>query len=228
MARLARYLIPVDVVGERGVCVFDYNCVMYDALTTRYTFACPGRGEASVRLSAFREVERLPGAAHPAVFRVRFACACGEDHVGLVSHDDLDWAPLGFGAGNFLNLMTARLEEVGTELGDLAARRIQSGDWPWSFFCYPEERPRPVFPSSFFLLSPGERRERLGLAVRCPACERLSLNLVSREHVDLPFHNDEAVGVVEHVFADDALRTVEEFRAELYSASFDARRLHLH
>ena len=68
---------------------------MYDALTTRYTFACPARGETSVRLSAFREVDRLPGTAHPAVFRVRFACGCGDDHVGLVTHDDLDWAPLG-------------------------------------------------------------------------------------------------------------------------------------
>ena len=97
--------------------------------------------------------------------------------------------------------MTARLEDVETELGDLTARRIESGDWPWSFFCYPEQRPRPVFPSSFFLLAPGGPEERLGLAVRCPACEQVSLNLVSHEHVDLPFHNDEAVGVVEHVFA---------------------------
>ena len=80
---------------------------MYDALTTRYTFACPARGEASVRLSAFREVDRLPGAAHPAVFCVRFACSCGEEHLGLVSHDQLDWAPLGLDDGaTFLNLMT--------------------------------------------------------------------------------------------------------------------------
>ena len=46
-------------------------------------------------LSSFRRLERLPGAAHPAVFRVLFDCPCGEDHLGLVSHDDLDWAPLG-------------------------------------------------------------------------------------------------------------------------------------
>ena len=65
------------------------------------------------------------------------------------------------------------------------------------------------------------------LAVRCPACGRSSLNLVSREHVDVPFVNDREVGVVEHVFGDDAASTVEEFQAELYSASFDARRLNL-
>jgi hypothetical protein len=53
------------------------------------------------------------------------------------------------------------------------------------------------------------------------------VNLVSREHVDLPFHNDPEVGVVEHVFSDDVVRTLEEFRAELYSSSFDIRRLNL-
>jgi hypothetical protein len=101
---------------------------MYDPLTTRYTFACPARGETSVRLSAFREVERLPGAARPAVFRVRFACGCGQEHLGRVPHDQLD-----------------------SELVDLAIRRIKTGEWPWSFFCYREERPRPVFPSFFRL-----------------------------------------------------------------------------
>ena len=198
---------------------------MYDALTTRYTFACPSRGETSVRLSAFRELEELPGASHPAVFHVRFACGCGRDHVGLVSHDELDWAPLGLQAGEFLNLMTARLEPLGSELADLAARRIQGGQWPWSFFCYPEERPRPVFPSFFRLIAPGTALGSIGLAVLCPACFRISINLVSSEHVDLPFHNDAEIGVVEHLFAEDAARTLEEFRGQLYSADFDARRL---
>jgi hypothetical protein len=198
---------------------------MYDALTSRYTFACPSYGETRVTLSAFRRFERLEGTAHPVVFRVLFACPCGEDHDGLVSHDDLDWAPLGLDAGVFLNLMTSRVEPVGIELADLAAARIGAGEWPWTFFCYPEERPRPVFPSSFTVLAPGDGS--LGLAVRCPACQQLSVNLVSREHVDVPFHNDRRVGVVEHVFADDALRTLEAFRGELYSAAFDARRLTL-
>jgi hypothetical protein len=43
----------------------------------------------------------------------------------------------------------------------------------------------------------------------------------------VPFHNDREIGVVEHMFAVDALARVEEFRAELWSASFDARRLAL-
>jgi hypothetical protein len=201
---------------------------MYDVLTTRYTLACPTRGETSVRLSSFRRIERLPGASHPVVYQITFDCPCGEEHPGFVSHDDLDWAPLGLQAGVFLNLMTARLEEVKSELGDLAARRIEAGDWPWSFFCYPEDRPRPVSPSSFRVLAPGSLHAQIGLAVRCPACDRVSVNLVSHEHVDLPFHNDESIGVVEHVFADDALQTLEAFRSELYSAAFDARRLLLH
>jgi hypothetical protein len=198
---------------------------MYDVLTTRYTFACPTRGETSVPLSAFRRIERLAGTAHPVVYQITFECPCGEDHPSFVAHDDLDWAPLGFEPGLFLNLMTSRLEEVRSELGDLAARRIASGDWPWSFFCYPEDRPRPVSPSSFRVLAPGGQRAQIGLAVRCPACDCVSVNLVSHEHVDLPFHNDDSIGVIGHVFAEDTLQTLEAFRAELYSGAFDARRL---
>jgi hypothetical protein len=82
-----------------------------------------------------------------------------------------------------------------------------------------------VFPSSFALLTATDGT--VGLAVRCPSCRRLSLNLVSRPHVDVPFHNDREVGVVEHMFAEDAPATLEEFRAELWSSSFDARRLAL-
>jgi hypothetical protein len=176
-------------------------------------------------LSSFRRLERLPGAAHPAVYRVLFACDCGEEHDGLVSHEELDWAPLGLQGGVFLNLMTAHLDPLDEELSDLAARRIQAGEWPWSFFCYPEDRPRPVFPSAFSLLAPGDGS--LGLAVRCPGCSRTSVNLVTHEHVDVPFHHDGEVGVVEHLFVEDVERTLEEFRAELYSSRFDTRRIGL-
>jgi hypothetical protein len=204
----------------------DHTTDMYDELTTRYTFSCPARGETRIGLSSFRELVRLPGAAHPAVFTVRFSCSCGDEHVGLVSHDELDWAPLGLGAGSFFNLMTARLDDTGVELADLAARRIEAGEWPWLFFCYPEARPRPVFPSAFWLLAP-DGRDSFGLAVRCPACGATSVNIVSRTHVDWPFHHDAEVGVVAHLFEEDALRTLERFREELASSVFDARRLEL-
>jgi hypothetical protein len=199
---------------------------MYDRLTTRYTFACPEHGDTRVALSSFRRLERLPGASHPAVFGVRFECGCGEEHPGLVTHEELDWAPLGLGTSiSFLNLMTARLEALEAELAELAATRIGAGEWPWSFYCYPENQARPVFPSSFFLLAPGQ--SRVGIAVRCPVCSRTSINLVSEQHGALPFHTHEEIGIVEHVLPADAEHIVEEFAAELDSAQFEARRLEL-
>jgi hypothetical protein len=202
-----------------------HNRHMYDGLTGRYTFSCPVRGEVRLPLSDFRVLERLPGACHPAVYKVRFACSCGEDHEGLVTHDELDWAPLAGIDSPFVNLMTAQVEPVADELLDFAATRIRAGEWPWTFFCFPEERPRPVFPSAFRLLSAGA--EQVGLAVACPSCAQTSVNLVSRLHVDVPFFNDPHVGVVEHIFAADRDSTVEAFRAELYSAGFDSRRRRL-
>ena len=201
---------------------------MYDTLTTSYTFSCPVHGETHVRLSRFRRLEELPGAHNPSVFRIEFACGCGGEHPGLVTHDDLDWAPLGIHDGTtFVNLMTSRVEELGSELGDLAATRIKAGEWPWSFFCWPEERPRPVPPSAFRLLAPAASGDRVGVAVCCPVCGRVSVNLVSRAHVDVPFVNDREIGVVEHLFEDDVAATLDAFDAELWSGSFDARRLAL-
>jgi len=179
-----------------------------------------------VRLSAFHRIERLAGAAHPAVYRVEFDCGCGQEHPALVSHDVLDWAPLGLeSSGSFLNLMTARHDDLAEELAGIATARIRAGEWPWSFFCYPEDRPRPVCPSSFNLLASGGGM--VGVAVLCPVCGAVSVNVVSRTHVDVPFANDDRVGVVAHVFAADSLRTLEQFRAELHSAVFDERRLGL-
>ena len=198
---------------------------MYDALTARYTFACPRREQAHVALSSFRLLERLPGATHPAVYEVRFDCSCGDEHPGLVSHEDLDWAPLGAHAGAYVDLMTSHVLDSASELRETAAAHLRAGEWPWSFFCYPEGRARPVFPSAFVGVAPGERW--VGLAVRCPVCGALSVNLVTQAHVDLPFMNDGLIGVVDHVFPDDALRTVEAFRSELASSRFDERRLHL-
>ncbi|MBA2537201.1 MAG: hypothetical protein H0V20_07200 [Actinobacteria bacterium] len=195
---------------------------MYDGLTGRYTFPCPVAGEARVRLSRFRSLERLGGAAHPAVYKVTFACSCGGEHEGLVTHDELDWAPVGADGDPFFNLMTRRLESVGAELLDRAARRIRAGEWPWSFFCYPEGCPRPVFPSAFRALAPAA--EQVGVAVRCPTCARMSVNVVSSRHVDEPFYSDARVAVVEHIFAHDEEATVAAFREELESGSFDARR----
>ena len=197
---------------------------MYDGLTGHYTFSCPEAGEARVRLSSFRTLERLPGASHPVVYKVTFLCRCGSEHEGLVTHDELDWAPLAGADVSFFNLMTQRLEAAELELVERAAQRIRAGEWPWSFFCYPEDRPRPVFPSAFQALAPAE--ERVGLAVRCPSCARLSLNVVTARH-DEPFYSDARVAVVQHVFGHDVEPAVASFREELESAAFDARRREL-
>ena len=103
---------------------------MYDALTSTVHIRVPERGESRVALSAFRTLEPLAGTAHPVVYRIRFACPCGDEHDGLVSHDELDWAPLGLDSGVFLNLMTSRVEPVAAELGELAAARIEAGSGP--------------------------------------------------------------------------------------------------
>jgi hypothetical protein len=199
---------------------------VYDGLTARYTFPCPTREEARVRLSSFRTLERLPGATHPAVYEVRFACTCGEAHVGLVTHDDLDWAPLGLAAAaRFYNVMTGRLEPAAAELADQAAVRIKRGVWPWSFFCFAEDRPRPVFPSAFRIVAPGAGR--MVVAVRCPACQQTSVNLVSQEHLDVPFYSDAEVEVIEHVFSLAGQEEIASLADELTSGDFGASRREL-
>ena len=120
---------------------------MYDPLTSRYTFPCPHGRDTRVPLSSFRTLRRLPGAAHPAVYHVSFACGCGDEHAGLVSHAELDWAHVGTTADlTFRNLMTSHDDPLAGELVDAAATRIGAGEWPWSFFCYLEDRGRPVTP----------------------------------------------------------------------------------
>ena len=175
------------------------------ACTTRSRAATrspvPARGEAQVLLSAFRTHRAAAGRGAPGRLPRRAStAAAASEHDGLVTHDELDWAPLGLGAGEFLNLMTARLDPVAPSSASSPPRTSERGEWPWSFFCYPEERPRPVFPSLVHAARAGHRTAAVGLAVRCPGCRRLSLNLVSHAHVDVPFHNDAQIGVVEHVF----------------------------
>jgi hypothetical protein len=146
--------------------------------------------------------------------------------VGLVSHPDLDVAPVGVGVeGDFRNLLTGRDDVLEAELSDLAAMRIGAGEWPWSFFCFLEGRPQPITPSALSVIAPGDHL--LGVAARCPSCATTSVNLVTRAHLDIPFWNDDSVAVVDHVFGEDALRTIEEFRAALDSSRFDERRLDL-
>jgi hypothetical protein len=173
---------------------------VYDELTARYTFPCPTHAEARVRLSAFRTVERLPGTSRPSIYAVRFACPCGAEHAGLATHGDLDWAPLGRVATAFYNVMTGRVEAAAGPLADEAAWRIDHGRWPWTFFCAAEARPRVVYPSAFRRLVPDGGR--IVVAVACPVCSRTSANLVSHDHLDVPFYSDDEVEVGERVYPD--------------------------
>jgi hypothetical protein len=203
---------------------------VYDPLTSTYALPCPHGADAHLHLSSFRVLDRLPGPVRPAVFSISFACPCGDEHPGLVSHGDLDLAPLGLASpATFRNLMTNRDDLVATELTEVAATRIGAGEWPWSFFCCLESRPRPMTPSAIALIAPGSDSGEswVGVAVRCPACSTTSVNLVSREHIDVPFWNDASVAVVDHVFEDEALRASARFRAELSTARFDERRMDL-
>ena len=84
-----------------------------DALTATYRLPCPDGGTSRVRLSSFREIERLPGPSHPALYRIVYRCSCGDEHVALVGHDELDWAPLGLDGGvTYVNLMTSRHDDL--------------------------------------------------------------------------------------------------------------------
>jgi hypothetical protein len=168
------------------------------------------------------------GTHHPTVYRVDYACRCGGEHASVVSHEELDWAPLGVhDASTFVNLMTSRIDLVAPELSELAAMHIRAGEWPWSFWCWPEERSRVAFPSAFRLLAPAARGRRVAVAVCCPECHELSVNVVTAEHVDVPFVNDREVEVAEHLFTGDPEAQLAEFRAQLASDDFDARRLEL-
>ena len=209
--------------GLRCIRPADYNFYMYDAIRGTYTFACPSRGESRVTPSAFREFERPPGAAHPAVYKIRFECPCGEEHPAFVSHDDLDWAPLGLVGGVFLNP------------DDVAARQPRRGARR------PGRTPDPGgrLALELLLLSggaaaaglprrrlPARARRRIAGAGRAVSILLADVGQPRLAHARRrAVHHDATVGVVEHVFQDDAATAIEEFRAELYSVSFDVRRL---
>lgn len=50
---------------------------------------------------------------------------------------------------------------------------------------------------------------------------------MTRPHVDVPFRSDDRIGVPARGFDAGAVATIEAFSAELASATFDEKRLHL-
>jgi hypothetical protein len=199
---------------------------MYDPITNRFRLSCPVHDRpVDVPLSRFRTVDRLPGPDHPPVHRVEFACTvCAGEHPALLPESELDLRPIDPPADvHFLNLQTGRLQPLVEEFHDLAQRHLRRGNWPWTFYCAAERRVRPGYPSRLRLLQPSDDRGLVGIAVRCAACGRISLNLVSERHLDQPFFHDRVLRYVDSSF-DGRLETMERFREELWSGRFDEER----
>ena len=193
---------------------------MFDPLRHRYALRCPElEDRVWVPVSAFRVIRRLRGPHNPAIFRVEFDCECGSRHEALVAHDQLDWAPLGTDSTEtFTNIVTGRRELVATELLEHASDALRRGNWPWSFWCHPESAVRPGYPSSLRFVTPdhGHGDDRVGVLVRCFACERHTVNIVSRTHLDVPWHNDDHIAYVAQIFDGDRIAPEERFRHQLW------------
>lgn len=199
---------------------------MYDNLRNQYQLKCPtGQTPVWVSISSFRSVKRLQGAMAPAVFRVQYSCPCGDEHESLITHDRLDLDPISphSSAVPFLNLLTGSRELLSTELTDISETNIRKGQWPWTFYCHAESTHRPGFPSSIRMVSPVPHErgdDRHGVLVRCSTCERMTINLVTRNHLDVPFFNDATIHFIDRMVSGED-RTVEEaFRTQLDSAWF--------
>ena len=99
-----------------------------DALTGTYHLPCPTAGRPACASRPFARSSGCPGLRTLPLYRVVFACACGGEHVALVGHDALDWAPLGLDEGiTYVNLMTSRRDDLAAELTGLASARIGRG-----------------------------------------------------------------------------------------------------
>ncbi|MEO6867420.1 MAG: hypothetical protein ABI200_05315 [Gaiellales bacterium] len=193
---------------------------MFDQLRNRYSLRCPElRTSVWTPVSAFRTIKRLRGATTPAVFRVTFDCECGGRHETLVTHDRLDWAPLGTeSTETYMDLMTGRRELVATELIEHATSQLRRGAWPWTFWCHPESAMRPGFPSSLRFVTPEHDHgdDRVGVLVRCFTCERHTVNIVGRDHLDVPWHTDPQISYVAQAFEGERLQPEERFRQQLH------------
>ena len=175
-------------------------------------------------LSRFRSIERLPGAAHPAVFRVTYLCDCGDDHVGLVAHDDLDYGPIAATSVEFRNLVTGRTEPVAGELVELTRAAGAAGQLAVELYCGREAKLKPVFPSSLAAGAAAADSELVGVAMHCPSCGELSLNVVSEAHLDVPFYHDRVVRPDRPAVPGFARSHGRRLPRALRSAGFDAER----
>ena len=134
----------------------------------------PSTATTRLPLSRFRRLGASARNAQPAVFRGRLRVRVwrGASWSRHPRRARLGAARAWGRADSFLNLMTAPSGRARGRARRPGARRESERGVAVSFFCYPENQPRPVFPSSFLLLAPSERGGAVGLAVRCPVCGR--------------------------------------------------------
>jgi hypothetical protein len=199
---------------------------VYDPLRQSFRLTCAAsQRRVEAPLSEFRTIERLPGAQHPAAYRITYRCrACRDVHVALVSERDLDCEPVAPREPPlFVNLMTGRQEPVDAELLDRAERELRRGSWPWLFYCACEHDVRPGYPSHVRMIAPSDDSRLLGVAVACSACGQTSVNLVSRRNLDQPFFHDPVLRYVDET-VDALVETFDRFRRELWSSRFDEER----
>ena len=123
-----------------------------------------------------------------------------------VAHDELDWAPLGSAAGVFLNLMTSRLADAGAELADPAAATDRGGGMAVELLLLPGGAAAAGVPVLVRRRRSGARRSRRRSAspsAARPAARSPSTSSRSRMSTCRSGTTTD-VGVVEHVFPEDA------------------------
>ncbi len=149
----------------------------FDAIAGGWDAVCSASGDHGVlRLSAFRRVERLPGAGAPPAHLVTYRCAdgCGGHHTLLMSGEELDWSPIATALPAHFDLMTGRMAVEPDAGVERWWRSMRDGHWPVTLRCEHHDAPVPAWPSCLRALEPDDERDVRWLLVhwRCPLCER--------------------------------------------------------
>ena len=145
-----------------------------------------------------------------------------------MSHADLDYGPLAPVEVEFRNLLTGRTEPVGDELAEVARSAGAARQLAVAAVLQPRGADEPGVAVQPGMVRPGGRPRRVvGVAMSCPGCGEVSLNLVSGAHLDVPFYHDRVVRYVDRPFGDARDLTVEGFHHQLHSARFDTERADL-
>ncbi len=183
-----------------------------------------------MRLSRFRRLEELPGRAAPVRLpgRVRVRVRRPSTPASSRTTTSTGRRSASSEESTFVNLMTSNARLARRRARRISPRtRIRAGEWPWSFFCWPEDRPRPVFPSAFRLLADSgvgraRRRRRALPGVRTRVGEPRDAGARRRAVPQRPRDRRRRPSLRARASAH-----ARRVPPELYSSTFDARRLDL-